>query len=153
MDEFLKEFFAVTISGSLYRIIFSPEDERATVEKIAVKDGYSGEVPVGTKLHIGSLDYAGADDFIGIASYGISLYYGYRRAGQKRPPFPEFVNTRLWGGKTSAVISLFLKEDDAKDCLNANDLQTLDLRWAIQTEEVYKAIGADHPKFIFSITD
>ncbi len=150
MGELLREFFAVTVSGSLYRIIYSSGE--TTVEKIAIRNGAKSKVPVGDRLKIGTFDHTGSNDYVGIASYGIFLYYGFHRADQKRP-LPEFVNTSYWGGKTSAVVGLFIRENDARACINAENLQMLDLRWASQTEEVYIAIGASHPKFVLSVMD
>ncbi len=103
---FLKKFFAVTISGSLYKVEFNEAEDIGIVEKVALQKGSQSGLPVGTKLGIGTNDFAGRGDFIGLANYGLVIYYGY---GKKRP-LMEFINNHYWGGKTSAIVALFLKK-------------------------------------------
>lgn len=137
-----EEFFAVT-ETSVYRVS-SLTDSRNTpiVEKIALVG--ESDVPVGGRLKGGNL--------IGIMKIGIILYIeDHPRPG--RPQRPEDVNTGYWGGHTSPIVALCLRQDDAMICLHSKDIKNCDPGWRRETEEVLEHIGDDHPVFILSVTE
>jgi len=130
--EYLKVFFTVTTT-SLYRIEWLVNVPMPVVRKIAMAG--QSDVPVGQILQGGYN--------LGIMPKGFVLY-GIDRE------LPELVNTRYWGGGTSAIVALFLEEDAARECLNSGDLKPLNPRWRELTEETLEAIGDNHPKFVLS---
>jgi len=130
--EHLKVFFAVTTT-SLYRIEWLVNVPMPVVKKIAMAG--QSDVPVG-QIITGGYN-------LGIMDKGLVLY------GTDRE-LPEQVDTRYWGGGTSAIVALFLQEDTARECLNSGDLKSLNPRWRQQTEETLEAIGDNHPRFVHS---
>lgn len=131
--EYLKVFFAVTTT-SAYRIEMLTGVHVPVVEKIAMAG--QSDVPVGQILQGGCN--------LGIMNMGLILYDGDRE-------LPEMVNTAAhWFGLTSAIVGLFLKEEEAIACLGYGELTPLNPRWRRQTEETLEAIGPNHPKFVLS---
>ena len=144
MDTQVQEFFAVS-SASLYRVSVDRDDEYGwpTVVKLAAREGVDSGISVGVGLKNGRL--------VGVMASGICLYDSMGRGDEpERPQRPEQVNTRWWGGYTSPIAALFLRLEDAEECLRQDGLETLDPRWRDQTQEVLSAIGNDHPVFIIS---
>lgn len=141
----IHDFFAVTRT-SVYRVT-DQKDENHTpiVEKIALRG--TSAVSVGERLKDGGL--------VGITRWGGIILYDedHYSKSRKRPLRPEEVNIVFWGGHTSPVVALFLKEDEAMNCFNSENLQDRDQRWREQTEEVLTAIGDSHPVFILSRMD
>ncbi|MDO8537199.1 MAG: hypothetical protein Q7R94_03055 [bacterium] len=134
----IESFFAVTLSGSLY-LVTSEKDKTGTpiVAKIAMKNGVKSGMALGEKLQNG--------EFVGITRICITVYYSDIKGSRPRP---EKVNLTLWGGNTSPVVGLFLSGEDARACLQEENLAVLDRRWAINTREVLSAIGDAHPVFV-----
>lgn len=59
----------------------------------------------------------------------------------------EYVNTRHWKNQTGEIVGLFLREEDAQDCLTMFNPKGYDTMWITQTRETLEAIGDDHPVF------
>ena len=139
MKERLKAFFVITTNSSLYRVSSMKDGSGfPIIEKIAMRRrGPGSRVEIGTRIKDGQ--------FVGIMRLGIVLY-NQERERQR----PEDVNTYHWGGKTPPIVSLFLKEEDARRCINRNGLRLCDPRWKNQTAEVLAVIGDNHPVFIVS---
>jgi len=138
----IHKFYAVTLSRSLY-LVSDEKDSHKTpiVEKIALL-GESRVLP-GECLHNGEL--------VGITRRGIFLYfkfYGQESTRSDKIQRLEDVNTYYWGGHSTYIVGLFLKESSARRCLNSKNLKICDSRWKNKTTEVLKLIGDDHPVFI-----
>lgn len=135
------KFFAVTTT-SVYSVTDERDDQGyPIVQKIAIKKGKNSKIPIGGRLKNGRL--------VGIQADGIVLYdEDHPRPGRRQDP--EGVNTAFWGGHTSPVVALFLKEDEARTCLNSKDLEKCDPRWEIQTKKVLSLIKDDHPVLVVS---
>ncbi len=138
------KFFAVTTT-SVYSVTDERDDQGyPIVQKIAIKKGKNSKIPIGGRLKNGRL--------VGIQADGIVLYdEDHPRSGRLQKP--KEVNTAFWGGGTSAIIALFLKEDKARVCLDSKNLKRCDPRWKVQTKEVLSLIKDDHPVFVFSHFD
>ena len=140
-EKFISEFFAVTMTSVYHVTDRKDEDNIPIVEKIALKGESS--IPIGSRLLGGHL--------VGITEIGIILYYeDYSpwTGAPERTQRAMQVNTRMWGGKTSPIVSLFLDKKEALSCLESESLEEFDSRWKKQTEEVLEVIGKDHPTFI-----
>jgi len=145
MNTFIKEFFAVTVSGSLYRIESRKEpDGSPTVTKVALTG--KSVVPVGRKL-------AGH----GLLSVGKALVMYTPDAHGLWSPQTSFerdiakVNTQWWHDNTSAVVALFLDGVAARLCLTEHDDHVpCDPRWLESTKIVLSAIGDNHPDFVIT---
>jgi hypothetical protein len=136
---FLKEFFAVTITGSLYHATMPAETRPPVVTKIARK----GEGPIGLSLVNGDLVSVGKQliMFIPEGCGSMSQVMRVERDIAK-------VSNCYLGGHTSDVVALFLEESDARACLEASNLVAADQRWLNSTSRVLDAIGSEHPRFV-----
>jgi hypothetical protein len=135
-QEPLHEFFAVTQSGSLYRVAdeYWGEYDLPLVERL---------VPVANdkpfRLQNGHT--------VGITrDSGIVLY------NRTKPVTAEFVNTIHWGGHTTPVVGLFLNRGTAEVCLQTQQGhgQPWDPQWLLWTRDVLSKIGKNHPLFVIS---
>ena len=136
----LDEFYVVTLT-SVYHVKAKDNDGYPSAVKIAAKG--KSKVSVGQKLLNG--------DMVGICKF-LTMYYP-EKYGLLSPLTGierriEQVNTRFWGGHTSAIVALFLDRNSALKCLNLyNDLQPCDPRWLSDTQNVLREIGEEHPVF------
>ncbi|MCL4403749.1 hypothetical protein M1432_00105 [Patescibacteria group bacterium] len=125
----IREFYAVTAT-SIYHAV-SDDHGRAIATKIAVK-GHS-RIPVGNRLERGTM----------IAIRENLVAYDPGITG--RPI--ELVNTKDWGGHSSAIVALFLEVRNAARCFQYPDPRPYDERWLEETKKVVAAIGENHPAF------
>jgi len=138
----LHEFFAVTLSGSLYRISDEFVNGCPSVVKIALRG--ESQINVGERLRNG--------DLVGLIGRRIILY------SEPHPPAdfskhqdPWQINNYFWGGGTSSIVALFLREKDARACfLDKADKIALDGDWREYTQATLERIGKDHPVFVIS---
>ena len=132
--EMLHEFFAVTLSGSVYRVC-DTKDEAGTpiVEKIAVR-GEIPTLPVGHRLHDGSL--------VVVTQLCILLVDGEVRGKELR--------VRGIGNNTSNIVGLFLTESEALSCLEQGNLKPWDERWIERAAGILKTIALGHPVFVLA---
>lgn len=138
----LHEFFAVTLSGSVYRISDEVKDGCPNVVKIALRG--ESHIGVNERLRNGNL--------VGLIERRIILYF------EPHPPtdFPKHqdpwqINTYFWGGGTSSIVALFLREEDAMACfLDRVGKTALDEKWSNYTQATLERIGKDHPVFVIS---
>ena len=137
----VKEFFAITISGSLYRIWLDEKGE-PWVEKIGRRYSCESEICTGEKLLKGH--------FVGITKIGIITYDPEGdHDGRRRP---EFINTRYWRSRTSGIAALFLDKSTAVCAFTENDnFELNDSRWRFETLKTIEVISGDHPRFVISI--
>lgn len=127
----LHEFFAVTLSGSLYHISDEFVDGCPSVVKIARKG--ESQVDIGKRLSGGKL-----------------VCLADRRIYLNDEPMP-MVDCYVPGGHTSPVIALFLREEDAMACfLDKIEKTALDNDWRDYTRATLERIGKNHPVFIIS---
>lgn len=135
--ERLKSFFAVT-KTSVYRAVIDGEKEVPYLEKIACKG--KSKVAIGSRISNGTMVSIGRrlQLFVPEGSGVVSPCSTVERE-------IAMVNTHYWGGNTSEVVALFLKEEDAIVCSKNGDVVALDPRWRDKTVEVLSAIGDDHP--------
>lgn len=140
MTGILKLFFAVTMSGSLYRV--SCNKNGFALAKLLLI-GHS-KIPQGSVLKSDSTaECLGIVDGEG----GLVRYLPEHSRGGK--PYPaELTNTGYWAGWTSGIVALFLDKQSALACARKSQLNFLDERWSGQTLDVIKRIGDDHPFFI-----
>lgn len=133
---FITEFFAVTTT-SLYRVKWYEHAGQVQI----IKTGLAGnsDIPIGAVLPGGY--------FVGIAKSYITQY-----GTSERIP-PELVDQSEWGGVTSPIVGLFLSDSEARECLRSGELTVLNPFWRTQTEKTIRAIGPDHPVFVFSKND
>jgi hypothetical protein len=138
----LHEFFAVTLSGSLYHISDEFVNGCPSVVKIARKG--ESRVDVGERLRSGQL--------VGLVGRKIVLYSeDAPLASSLKKQDPGEVSTYLWGGHTSPVVALFLREEDAMACfLDKTEKTALDNDWRDYTQAALERIGKNHPVFIIS---
>lgn len=125
----IREFYAVTAT-SIYHAV-SDDHGRAVATKIAVK-GHS-RIPVGAILERGTM--------IAIRENLVA----YDPGMTSRPI--ELVNTKDWGGHSSAIVALFLDVRSAARCFQYPDPQPYDKRWLRETKVVIAAIGENNPAF------
>lgn len=140
----IKEFWAVTASGSLYHISQDNERNLPSVVKVGFArfaTKWQSKRGVGDTLRGG--------DHVGIMRGSILLYYTL--SGSDRRP-PDYVPFNCRGEHTSSPVALFLNEDMARECLNSPNLEPADFRWLNETRETLEAIGKDHPYFVISET-
>lgn len=134
----LHEFYAVTISGSLYRV--SDKLDTQTFSPIVEKIGLKGEsrIAVGERLTGGSM--------VGLTKYGLQMY-----SPDSHSRIPSLINNKMFGGKSSPIVALFLDKDDAEKCLYSPSLQEFDPRWIDSTCEVLRKINNDHLTFVIDL--
>ncbi len=142
--EALKEFFAVTMT-SIYHVK-DDVDGAPEVKKIALR----GE----SIRAVGSI-VSGPNGGRGLTMVSVGKHivvfipegHSWLSARSTFVTQLENVNTMWWGGNTSEVVALFLKETDAMECFNASELKPRDARWQKNTLETLRAIGREHPRF------
>lgn len=137
----LDKFYAVS-KTSTYRVT-DKKDEHGwpIVEKIAIRTGVKSSVAVGERLENGSL--------VGITGDGMVLY-NEQHPNPGKIQKPEEVTNAFMGGRTSPIVALFLRQEEAIECMNSSGLEGCDPRWQNKTKEVVGAIGDNHPVFILS---
>ena len=136
----LKEFFAVTVSGSLWHAeIFNEAEPYPSLVKLAQAKGSKASWGVGEKESSGMLAICQHLLLFIPEKYGRAHpMTGYERE-------PTMVNTFYWGPCTSPIVGLFLSEADARECLASNNFEVCDPRWKQSTIEVLRAVGKEHP--------
>jgi hypothetical protein len=141
----IEEFYAVTETSAYQVSSEKDSDNTPIVEKIDMVG--KSMVSIGDRLHGGSL--------VGIMKDGLVLYLEDYKwfSKHERPQRPEDVSIAFWGGRTSPIVALCLKKDDALTCLHSKGLKRCDPSWRKETEEVLQKISDDHPVFILSVTD
>jgi hypothetical protein len=135
---YLKEFFAVTGSGSLYQVTSTGNPkEHPSVVKIATKG--KSNVALNTRLESSPR-----------LSVGKQLIFFNPPRNEKhlwRPLRSGEVRLNYYGSQTSSVVALFLDEEDARNCFVQSELEPCDSRWHSQTRVTLQAIGDNHPHF------
>lgn len=125
----IKEFFAVT-ETSVYHVVSDP----LSATKIALSGeswaGVGYQMTGGQMLSVGLM-------LIRFIPEGGGLTTFQRNLGQ--------VNMGYWGGNSSRIVALFLNRKKALACLGISPRGVYDKRWKLETNEVLKAIGEDHP--------
>jgi len=138
-DSQLQEFFAVT-NGGVYQVKAEKNEKGFPIVEKIKSFSRQSKVKVGDRLRNGQL--------VGVSAIGIILFTPGSRDHERTL---EYVNTRNWGGGTSAVVGLFL---DRKKAMNLNrrkkPLENCDPRWEKDTMEVLAAIGDYHDVFMIS---
>lgn len=141
----LHEFWAVTEKGAYHASAARGHNGCPLVIKIAEHKKGGNCLPIGTTLKDGY--------FLGISTQGLCLYNeGRVRLAETRdaPDSPEVRRC----GRTSAIVALFLKEKDARDCSNrirgGMKVSTPDGHWLDQTLDVLDRIGDRHTVFVLS---
>lgn len=136
----LLEFYGVTLSGSAYRAKIGGDGKVPALIKIAEKKDVQKSISIGNQIDNGSMIAIG--QFLLLFTpekYGLA----HQLTGVEREAAE--VNTFYWGGGTSRVVALFLKEGDALKCLESENLQFSDSRWHQETIETLRAVGTEHP--------
>ncbi len=129
-------FYAVTRSGSIYRISdeFWGPDNWPSVERI-----YPASLPSDKEVPFRLRD----GHTVGITrKRGVVLY------DRGKLVEAELVNMFYWGGHTSPVVGLFLDQSEAEACRAAGSQQRWDERWRQQTLAVLDEIGPHHSVFV-----
>jgi hypothetical protein len=160
----LSHFFAVTESGSLYRVYADDEDKNPGLEKLALVG--ESAIPAGRTMK------GDVSDRIGIMhDLGLAIYFPL--SGPHNPPRPNLVSVAWFETPhTSKIVALFLDKKSAKNFLEKkfeNKVDLLQLWKSLKTgppEEAalkklmrslegikstlktLRAIGDDHPRFI-----
>jgi hypothetical protein len=60
---------------------------------------------------------------------------------------PGLISVRLWGDHTTSIAALFATREEAETCLEFQDRQLADRRWASQSRLILLKIGYHHPSF------
>jgi len=157
----LSHFFAVTESGSLYRVYSDDGAGRPGMEKLALL----GE----SAIHAGGKMEGDVSDRIGIMhDLGLAVYFPL--SGPHNPPRPDLVSVAwLETPHTSKIVALFLEEADAKEFLESSFFKSnfLIKLWQLlkdselpskklvkKMKAIYCTlatlitIGDDHPRFV-----
>jgi hypothetical protein len=164
MSDHLDQFFAVTESGSLYRVYANDEDKIPGLEKLALVG--ESAIPAGRTMK------GDVSDRIGIMhDVGLAIYFPLSKP--HNPPRPNLVSV-AWQETphTSKIVALFLDGKSARQYLEkkfGNRAALLQLWKSLKTgppEEAtlkklmrsldgikstlktLRAIGDDHPRFI-----
>ena len=137
----IHEFFAVTVSGSLYCVRDNCRTSHPSIRKIA--ENKKGEIAIGTELDCGTMIAVckQIQSFIPEGHSMLSPMTTFERN-------IENVNTRWWRGHTSDIIALFRKRRHALKCLNSYEPDYCDQRWTTETAKVLRVIGENHPTFV-----
>ena len=137
---YLMSFYAVTLT-SVYQARIgtdNPKEEVPALIKIAKKG--SGKIDIGMVVSNGTM--------VAICKHlQMFIPEGSGRLSPSSTIEREVVrvNTHYWGGHTTQIVALFLKEMDALECSCELNLQPCDPRWMKDTIATLKAIGDDHP--------
>ena len=134
----IHNFFAVTLSGSLYRI-----SDRKNKDGYPIVRRISG--PKNPNMLVG--DCLKNGQAVGISELGICLFRPHPRYGLHF----DRMNSINWGGGTSGPVGLFLNRVSADKCISDGDFKALNKRYRAHTVAVLQKIGNNHP--IFSISD
>lgn len=124
---YLSQFFCVTKSGALYRVVIRGRRQVPRIEKLRQEGSTSTDVEVGS-VTVG---------FYLVVGQCLLLHHGTGKCA--------------WTHGTSPVIALFCKESDALMCLERSDLKPCDLRWKKETAEVLRRIGKEGKYFQVSL--
>lgn len=128
----MKEFYAVTVT-SLYKIKIS-EHGCIVMEKLGLRS--RSNIPVGTIFTGGAQ----------MLSIGVQLIFFTPNAGNgSRDRRIEFVSDKYWGSRTSSVVALFLKRENAEECFKSFECKVCDEHWLYHTKEVITMISEDDP--------
>ena len=131
----LKQFFAVTISGSLYEISDEiRENGWPTIKKLL--GPASSSVKVGSCMNNGRL--------VGISDLGICLFDPTPKVEREF----EKLNISYWGGTTSSIVGLFLERASAETCLTFGDRIMFNDKYMDKTRATLQEIGNDHLLFV-----
>ncbi len=137
---FLKKFYALTLSSSVYFAEIGSAKGVPYLVKIAQKSKDATNISVGERIDNGTM-IAVADRlhmFIPEGSGWFSPMSTFQRE-------IWMVNSRWHGGQTSQIVALFKQKSKALKAINAKDLVRCDPRWEAETVAVLRAIGEDHP--------
>jgi hypothetical protein len=136
----VNKFYAVTLT-SIYRVTWK-KGYRPEAKKIELyRESYRS---VGTNLDEG--------EFLGISPIQLVTYNNINNRDDGPNPRvpPESVAKMDWRCWTSTLIALFLRKREAQKCARKKSWTNLDRRWIKQTRETARAIGPNHPVFVFS---
>ncbi|HEY4498453.1 MAG TPA: hypothetical protein VJH94_00135 [Candidatus Paceibacterota bacterium] len=149
MEHFAGKFFLVT-RYSIFRISI-PDDLRTSPEVMKVALRHTGkdlEVPVGGVLQGGFyLAITGLPD-VGMRKYRMCRHQ--REPVAEAPKQIGEIKKSLRGTKTWGIVGLFMRRSDAEACFETTHQKIFDPRWAVNTTEVLKRIGMDHPLITIS---
>lgn len=133
--DYLKKFYVVTASGSVYEVKYT--EQKTTVRKIYIIDPEKSKIEVGTEL------------FPEAKFVCITMEMGLQKCQPgdgKKFSFEEEWNGHILN--TSSIRGLFLKKESAlKYCKGTYNYQWYKTDEAIS---VIQKIGKDHPVFILS---
>jgi hypothetical protein len=130
----LAEFFAVTMSGSLYTVTDEKDENGWPVAKRVI-NGPLGKTEE-FRLKNGKL--------VGIGDLGVCLFDPTPRYGRAF----EHMNIGYWGGCTSGLVALFLERSTAEACIASGDRMPLSPRFENEARATLEAIGDKHPTFV-----
>src|SRR3989344_5269279 len=128
----LHRFYAVTLT-SIYLVKDrrSKDDPCPVAKKIAIKGDIQSvtqnKIAIGTELKNGTM-IAITHQLQAYIPEGGGMTSFCRKI--------EGVNTRWWGGHSSAIVALFTQKKDAMKCLSNSDLEECDPRWINSTKSV-----------------
>jgi hypothetical protein len=136
---YVRQFFAVTAVGrELWHVSIEGEKSQAKLVELGLGVRHELLPKIGDELP--------AKPAIGICIDGLVSYENYSRAVPRGIVFtspPEKGGEETWTGPLAGV---FLCHDEARACLAAEGIGTLDRRWLSSTEQTVAAF-ADHPFF------
>jgi hypothetical protein len=157
VPDYLEQFFAVTVSGSLYRA--NCTGGKLSLLKLAMVGTADASVgqdlvalakpPEGVnQIHIGAAKTCPMISGYPDNSWSLYLYTAgvWPTSGK-----PMHLGTHdMFYNNTSQIVGLFLLEDEASICLAEGDgsYSPLDDKYWLQTCATLEAIGADHPHFV-----
>ena len=132
------QFYAVTKSGSVYRINAVPEaGDLPEVRKIYIRTGQDSKVASGEPLS----DEPGNKFFI---TQGDGLLFAHISPNRPR----ELPNINYYRANSSPIVALFMTEGGATRCAESEDLEGWDERWADSSTAVLEAIGPEYPSIV-----
>ncbi len=144
MAEPLGQIFAVTVNGSLYKLL----NEREVVDGMPVPAAQRLAARPGTRSRRPAEQVFTQGMALGITRKGVISYDLESPEELAHPTSPEKV-PHEWRQRTSPIVGLFLEEDDATQCLRASNLTECDPRWRGHTARTLRAIlEADAPVFV-----
>lgn len=141
----LQEFWAITEKGVYQACAGRGRDQCPLLIKVGAHKDDPQCLPIGTTLKGGY--------YVGISAHGLCLYdEGRVRLAETRDP-PDSPEVRR-GGRTTAIVALFLKEKEARDCSNrirnGMEISVPDEHWLDQTMDVLDRIGENHSTFVMA---
>jgi len=145
MDERLQKFFAVTAASpvaiTLWEIEAKGKNGCPRIRKIA-----SLPKPRRRKKKFAEITEM-SGQMLAVAKW-LQLFNLQRLRSGRQERRLDKVSTCLWQGGTPPIVSLFLTEDEARECFASLDPKFCDPRWQENTKEVLSAIGENHPTFV-----